>query len=219
MFYRLDPVTMTNTPHLHDWLTALGIPSLENPLTNWATRVLEHDTHPNEWADEMLRWGRYAIICQSIIDSSRGVLPLLPAVSTVDSYSRLLGLCGALEWWFSTVQPLAITREDLVSHGVFCGLQQTDSAQQAKFVVLTRHPPEASVMPCPVLRVADAICADVWVRSSQHHLSSSSSSSLITFVSSTGGASVVCHGNQITTHGDINIGTSGLRAIFLKHRQ
>lgn len=193
------------------WLTALNQGSKLSALTSWVTKV----PLPPEWADEMFRWSRYAVVRHAVVTGGANLPSLVPPPPTscglAAFLTRLSGLVRALEWWHIIVHgPSTTTREAVAAHGLLHRLRQTDDATGADFAVLTQHPPAAASTPCPVLRAADALCADVWVRShtsAEHHALFSSSS----------GQAPLCHNlaTAATLHGGHNINTYGLRVVFL----
>ena len=147
------------------WLEALGAKVHLEPLLVWQKRVIQ--LMPSEWQMEMLRWHRYAIAHTFLTTPPLTTVQcLVPPVTCGRSafYARLTGLTQALEWWY-TVTNAPHSRSAVVANGLLYGLQRT-TASSADFVVLrprtTLH--ETAMMPCPVLRMADVVCGNVWQR-------------------------------------------------------
>lgn len=193
--------------HDDEWLRALNQADKLPAFTSWASRVL----FPPEWADEMFRWSRYAIVRQAIVTDGAELQSLVPSPTCglAAFLTRLSGLVRALEWWYTVVHCRNTTRRIVAANGLLHGLRQTADATEAEFAVLTQHPPAAANTPCPVLRAADALCADAWVR--LH-----GSAEYLLFSSSTGQAPLYHYLiTAATMHGGHNINTLGLRVVFL----
>ena len=181
---------MCSNAATREWLAALDSIAHVEPLLVWQSRVIR--VMPSEWMCEMTRWHRYAII-HIILHAATTVQSLVPPVSCglASFYSRLTGLTEALEWWY-TVTGAQHCRGDMVVHGLLYRLQHTTAAQ-ADFVILRPQPSmhDAVMMPCPVLRMADVACGNVWVRCTD---GTGGVDNVLYFKSTAdGGARLLCH--------------------------